>query len=128
MSSSARSGCHHQSRRGVFLVDEFPVTLLVRVDAVDEEVFAEKHEGGDPEFTMLDLVEKLPRERHIGEGQRRFVLGADLGGHAAIDVDERIVGERIPGEETSARFERAADLPEELRLVGDVMHGVGGVE
>src|SRR5262249_45343474 len=80
-----------------------------------------------PELAVADVGEDAADELQIREGQRAFVLGADVGGHPAVDVDDRVVGDRVPGKKLAAGLKRRVHGAQQGGAVVHVVDGVGDV-
>ena len=85
--------------------DFFPVPLFVRIDAVDRKIFDENQKRAKPVACNRAFAEVFFYGGYVPAVKRMLVSSPNLVCNATIKVDERIVGERIPGDEHPARFE-----------------------
>src|SRR6266478_7307787 len=83
----------------------FPIPLLVRIDAFDQVEAKEDPQRRQPEGIINGFGEERLYKLRDPYFQRNLVISPDLLRDAPVDVNDRIVPERIPEAGFAARFE-----------------------
>jgi len=97
------------------------------MNAIDQVVLQKETQRRDPEFAVPDVSEEGPRKIDMACTEWRLALGSNFRRHPPVDFDHRVVSQRVNGVEPASGFQRAADLGEQSRLVGDMMNRIGDI-
>ena len=118
------SGIHHLQGLWRLPQNSLPIAIFVGIHAVLGVILHKKQKRRNPELPMSYVAEIFFCQPKIRSGQRRFIGRPYLGGHAPINIDGRVVRQRIIGKESSARLQSPMHLGKQR---GAILHMVDGV-